>query len=269
MQDHYRRSLAPLTPEGWQEVDSAATQILSGQLSARKIVDVDGPHGLEFAAVNLGRLELAKGKSVGDVPWGLRQVQPLIELRIPVTLSQMEIDGINRGSADPDLGNLEDGTRKLALFEESAIYNGFDAGKIEGIIPAAGHTPLPLPGKIEELTHTVAEGVKTLRQAGIGGPYALVLGTESYFELMQAGRGSYPPKRIIRDTLEGEIHWSPAVKGGVLLSARGGDFELVLGQDIAIGYASHDRDNVELYLTESFTFRVLEPAAAIALRVKG
>jgi hypothetical protein len=40
-----------------------------------------------------------------------------------------------------------------------------------------------------------------------------------------------------------------------------------LGQDFSVGYASHDRDKVELYLTESFTFRVLEPAAAVvALR---
>jgi uncharacterized linocin/CFP29 family protein len=38
-----------------------------------------------------------------------------------------------------------------------------------------------------------------------------------------------------------------------------------VGQDLAIGYAHHDKDQVELYLTESLTFRVLEPAAAVAL----
>jgi len=54
--------------------------------------------------------------------------------------------------------------------------------------------------------------------------------------------------------------------GGVLLSTRGGDFELTVGADCAIGYAGHDRDNVELYITASFTFRVLEPKAAVPLK---
>ncbi|HPC23846.1 MAG TPA: family 1 encapsulin nanocompartment shell protein, partial [Phycisphaerae bacterium] len=64
----------------------------------------------------------------------------------------------------------------------------------------------------------------------------------------------------------GDILWSPALDGGLLLSKRGGDFEMTVGQDIVIGYAHHDRYKVELYLTESFTFRVLEPLAAVALR---
>ncbi len=52
----------------------------------------------------------------------------------------------------------------------------------------------------------------------------------------------------------------------VLLSVRRGDFALTVGQDLSIGYAFHEKHKVELYLTESFTFRVLEPAAAVYLR---
>jgi len=60
--------------------------------------------------------------------------------------------------------------------------------------------------------------------------------------------------------------WAPGVDGGVVLSLRGGDFILDSGQDLSIGYLSHDADVVRLYLEESFSFRVLEPDAAIALR---
>ena len=49
------------------------------------------------------------------------------------------------------------------------------------------------------------------------------------------------------------------------MTTRGGDFELDLGQDIAIGYLSHDAKTVELYLQESFTFRMLTSEAAVAL----
>jgi uncharacterized linocin/CFP29 family protein len=52
-----------------------------------------------------------------------------------------------------------------------------------------------------------------------------------------------------------------------VLTARGGDFELDLGQDVSIGYLSHSRTEVELYLQESFTFRLLTTEAAVALGV--
>jgi uncharacterized linocin/CFP29 family protein len=52
----------------------------------------------------------------------------------------------------------------------------------------------------------------------------------------------------------------------VVLSLRGGDFELSVGQDFAIGYRRHDADKVVLYLQESFTFAVYNPEAAVPLR---
>ena len=266
MPDWLRRSMAPLTEEAWGEIDSAAVRELKDQLSGRTLVDVEGPHGAALGAVNLGRLTVAEKKGPGKVPWGLREAQPLVELRVPVVLDQMELDSITRGCKDPDLGALEDAARNVALFEETAIYNGFADGEIRGIIEASSHKAINLPAEAEKFPQTVAEGIKTLRSAGVGGPYALVLGTQPYYALMQSGKGGFPPRRTIRDLLGGETLWSPALTGGVLLSTRGGDFELTLGVDVSIGYASHDRNKVELYLIESFTFRVLEPAAAIALK---
>jgi len=54
----------------------------------------------------------------------------------------------------------------------------------------------------------------------------------------------------------------------VLLSHRGGDFQLTVGQDLSIGYTGHDKETVHLYLTESFTFRVLDRTAAVYLKPK-
>jgi uncharacterized linocin/CFP29 family protein len=49
------------------------------------------------------------------------------------------------------------------------------------------------------------------------------------------------------------------------MSMRGGDFLYDSGQDISIGYESHDAEAVNLYLEESFTFQVATPEAAVAL----
>jgi uncharacterized linocin/CFP29 family protein len=51
-----------------------------------------------------------------------------------------------------------------------------------------------------------------------------------------------------------------------VVSLRGGDFVFDCGQDLSIGYLSHSADKVRLYFEESFSFRVVEPYAAVALR---
>ena len=78
--------------------------------------------------------------------------------------------------------------------------------------------------------------------------------------------GGYPVFEHIRMILGGKIIWAPAVDGAVVLSERGGDAEIIIGQDYAIGYRSTDGDDVNLYLEESFAFRVNSPEAAIALK---
>ena len=130
MVDLLKRSLAPLTEKAWEEIDATAARVLKSQLTARRIVDFDGPHGWDFAAVNLGRLDTAKEPSPQEVPWGKRLVLPLIESRVPFQLDQMELDSIARGAKDADLEPLEDAARRTALFEESAVYNGFEPAGI-------------------------------------------------------------------------------------------------------------------------------------------
>jgi len=51
-----------------------------------------------------------------------------------------------------------------------------------------------------------------------------------------------------------------------VLTARGGDFSLHLGQDFSIGYLSHTDADVTLYLQETFTFQLVTAEAAVALR---
>ncbi len=80
-----------------------------------------------------------------------------------------------------------------------------------------------------------------------------------------AEHGGYPLLDHLREILGGPIVWAPGVKGAVVLSMRGGDFVFECGQDLSIGYDSHDSDVVRLYLQESFSFHVATPEAAVAL----
>lgn len=84
-----------------------------------------------------------------------------------------------------------------------------------------------------------------------------------------AGDGGYPVLEHVEQILDGPIVWAPALAGAMILSLRGGDFELVLGRDVSLGYDSHGPDAVRLYLEESVTFRLLGPEAAVSLEPVG
>jgi uncharacterized linocin/CFP29 family protein len=259
------RHLAPISDAAWKTLDDEARRVLKPHLAARKLVDFVGPLGLEAAAVNTGRTEAiaAPLEGVGAVR---RRALPLVELRTDFELARAELDALDRGAADPDLGALQDAAKRIARAEDTAVFHGFPAGGIEGIDRSAAHETVPLEDDLELYPRAVATATRLLRSAGVDGPYAIALGPRCYAGLVQAtASGGYPILEIVRRAVDGPLVWAPAVNGAIVLSLRGGDFELTVGQDLSIGYAGHDERSVRLYLLESLTFRVLGPEAAVAM----
>ena len=103
--DLLKRKLAPILPDAWKFIDEEAARVLSLNLAGRKVVDFDGPHGFTYAAVNTGRMTMLG--TLGDIgpSAGLREVQPLVELRSAMKLDSMELDTVARGGEDPDLAH--------------------------------------------------------------------------------------------------------------------------------------------------------------------
>ncbi|HSO39397.1 MAG TPA: family 1 encapsulin nanocompartment shell protein [Labilithrix sp.] len=263
--DLLKRRLAPILPEAWELIDAEATRVLALKLGGRKVVDFSGPLGWKYAAVNTGRLTPLSVPNE-DIALGLRRVQPLVEVRVPIKLAIMELDTVARGAEDPDLGPVVETAKKAALVEDNAIFNGLERAGIVGIIPSSPHPVIPLPTDVRLLAPALLEAKELLRRAGIGGPYVLVLGSVLHEQVFAATDDGHPiAKRIEQQLVDRPIVRSDAVEGAVLMSVRGGDYELTVGQDLSIGYAFHSKHEVELYLTESFTFRVLEPAAAVRI----
>ncbi len=92
-----------------------------------------------------------------------------------------------------------------------------------------------------------------------------MLGEKAYTSITGGNEGGYPVFQHIRRLIDGEIVWAPAIEGGLLLTTRGGDFVMDIGQDISIGYLNHTGTDVELYLQESFTFSALTSEATVTL----
>jgi uncharacterized linocin/CFP29 family protein len=265
--DHLRRGLAPVSAAAWEQLDAEAARTLRHFLAARAILDFNGPHGWRHAAEPLGRVTPAAQSPVDGVVAGVRTVQPLIELRTPFELSMAELDAIDRGAPDPDLAPLQEAARLAALAEDRAVFHGCEPGAIAGVAAASPHEPLTITDDYDEYPGIVARAVAELRRAGVGGPYAIALGPRCYTGVIETTEhGGYPVLEHIKVIIGGPLVWAPAVDGALVLSVRGGDYELVCGQDFSLGYRAHSADTVELYLEESLTLLVHDNRAAVALR---
>jgi uncharacterized linocin/CFP29 family protein len=263
---HLLRSQAPISDGSWALLDEEARERLAPALAARKLVDFSGPHGWEHSATNLGRTSPLASPPAEGVSGLTRRVLPLVEVRADFELSRAELRDADRGAEDADLDALDEAARRIALAENVAVFHGWPDA-ITGVAEASPHEPSQLGDATDDYPRHVAGAVERLLCNGITGPYGLAVGREQYRRVVEtAEHGGYPLLDHLRKILEGPIVWAPGVKGAVVLSLRGGDFLFESGQDLSIGYDSHDSDVVRLYLEESFSFHVATPEAAVALK---
>jgi uncharacterized linocin/CFP29 family protein len=261
------REHAPITAAAWSEIDDEARDQLKPALGARKLVDFSGPHGWDYSATNLGRVAAVDGEPIAGIEARQRRVLPLLELRAGFSVSRAELRDVDRGAQDIDFEALDAAAQRIAVAETRAVFHGLPAAGIEGIAEVSTHPPVSLGGGgFDKYPTHVAQAVEMLLSAGIEGPYGLALGPECYTGVIRTTEhGGYPLLDHLRKIIGGPLVWAPGVSGAVVVSERGGDFLFESGQDLSVGYDSHDAEVVNLYLEESFSFRVVTPEAAVAL----
>ena len=263
--NHLLRELAPVSDVSWAAIEDEVKPRITAYLAARKLVDFAGPHGWSHSATNLGRTVAVDGTSAG-VEVRQRQVLPLVELRAPFDVSRRELDDVERGASDTDFSALDDAARRLAIAENTTVFHGNDGAGITGLVEASGHPPIALGDDFEGYPTLVAGAVSVLRESGIDGPYGLAIAPEGFTGIVETTEhGGVLLLDHLNQILRGPVVWAPGIDGAAVVSLRGGDFVIDVGEDISIGYLAHTADSVTLYLEESFSFRVLEPDAAIAL----
>ena len=264
--DILKQALAPIPDAAWEQIREEAVRVLRSQLTARKVVDVRGPRGLDCAAVGVGHLDIAQAPAAEGIRYGVHRVQPLIELRAAFELGIWTLDDAERGARDLDLEPLTLAAKRVARFEDQAVFHGFPEARIPGLFSSSAHDAIKLGPDASSYPEAVARAMVAMQDSGVGGPYAVVFGPQA-FEVLASECHNCEPLVHVEKLVGGPVHVSPVVEGGFLLSTRGGDFELTLGQDTSIGYETHDAHKVRLYLVESFTFRILDARAVAPLKV--
>jgi uncharacterized linocin/CFP29 family protein len=262
--NNLHRSLAPISDMAWEQIEEEASRTVKRNLAARRVIDVDGPFGYSFASVTTGHVAEIAAPSDG-VRARSRGILPLVEVRVPFTLDRPAIDDVARGSQDSDWQPVKDAATTIALTEDRAVFEGYAAAGIAGIGATSSNPSIALPEDPRGYPDAVAQALTHLRLAGVEGPYALVLDAAAYTAVSETRDHGYPILEQLNRLVPDGIVWGPALRGGYLLSTRGGDYTLTIGQDVSIGYLRHTDTTVDLYLQETFTFAPYTSEASVYL----
>jgi len=263
--NNLHRELAPISSAAWSQIEDEITRTLKRYLAGRRVVDVPAPGGVALPGVATGHL-LAIAAPGEGMAASKREVKPLVELRVPFELSRQAIDDVERGSNDSDWQPAKDASKKIAFAEDRAIFNGYREAEIQGIRESTSNPVVALPPDVRAYPDAVAQALTQLRLVGVNGPYSVVFGAKEYTALTETRDHGYPVLEHVKHIVDGDLVWAPAIEGAFVLTTRGGDFELDLGQDLSIGYLSQTDTSVRLYLQETFTFRVLTTEASVVLK---
>ncbi|WP_378734129.1 family 1 encapsulin nanocompartment shell protein [Nocardia brasiliensis] len=263
--NNLHRELAPITDEAWSAIGEEATRTFKRHIAGRRVVDLSGPHGLDYAAVGTGHTTPIAAPDEGVIA-RQRVVAPLVELRVPFRLSREELDNVERGANDTDLDPVKDAAKRIAFAEDRAIFEGYPAAEITGIRASSTNQAIALPNDPRLVPESVTQALTALRLAGVDGPYSVLLSADLFTAVSETSDHGHPIRTHIERLIpDGEIIWAPAIDGAFVLTTRGGDYDLRIGQDLSIGYLSHDAESVQLYFQQSLTFLVYTAEAAVAL----
>jgi uncharacterized linocin/CFP29 family protein len=262
--NNLHRELAPISEMAWAEIEEETTRTLKRYLAGRRVVDLKGPAGTMLSAVGTGHLQSVAAPEDGILT-RQREVKAIIEVRVPFELDRQQIDDVERGAEDSDWQPVKDAARKIAFTEDRAIFQGYPAVGITGIRQGTSNPVMTLPADVRGYPDAIAGALSQLRLAGVNGPYSVVLGAEAYTKLAESSDNGYPILQHVRRLVETDLVWAPAIEGAVVLTTRGGDFDLHVGQDFSIGYLDHARASVTIYLQETFTFLLLTSEAVVSL----
>lgn len=262
--NNLHRELAPISDAAWSEIEEETTRTIKRYLAGRRIVDVPSPGGSALPGVATGHLKPLASPSEGILA-NRREVKPLVELRVPFELSRHAIDDVERGAEDSDWQPAKDAAMKLAFAEDRAIFNGYQEADIQGIREGSSNPVIALPADVRDYPDAVAHALSQLRLVGVNGPYSVAFGADEYTALAETRDHGYPVLEHVKHIVDGNLVWAPAIEGAFVLTTRGGDFELNIGQDVSIGYLGHSDSIVRLYLQETFVFRVLTSEASVVL----
>jgi uncharacterized linocin/CFP29 family protein len=258
--DFQNRGSSGIGDRTWEVLERAAVGAAKSQLTARRFIPIEGPHGLGVQAVPLADVHSPDGHAVA-------RLLPLHYLFRTFGLSVRDIAAYEREPLTLDAGPAARAAIECARAEEELIFAG--TKNAPGLTAAPGITKHKLTSwqPLGKAATEVIDAVNLLDTAGFHGPYALALGPARHnllYRLYADGNGT--ELEHVEKIAGGGVFKCPALKTGGMLLATGAQFSaIIIGQDLTVGYVGRVGPDVQLSVSESLALLLREPKAVCAL----
>ena len=139
--NNLHRELAPISVAAWADIEAEARRTFTRHVAARRVVDLVGPAGETLSAVGTGHLKQLDF-DVEGVLVRSREVQPVVEIRVPFTVSRRAVDDVERGAKDADWDPVKAAAKRIAFVEDRAVFEGLAGADIAGVRAATTNDSL-------------------------------------------------------------------------------------------------------------------------------
>lgn len=258
------RETSPIATAVWAQIDAVFTTMLSQRLKLRSLVGFTSVP-FETDAVATGNLKTLTSSK--ELTLSVRKPMAMVEIRYDFNLPKSIVEAFKRDKPDFDDSVFKQASNAFSSVENSMILEGVKEAEIEGIlnnIPRKSIRAEDTKGLID----AVASMIAAFGGEFVEGPYKLVLSTATLIKMVAESEGGVSVKSRLESLLGADFFVVCESIGDekiLALSQRGGDFVLYNGLDVSIGFSEEKADSYALFLTESCTFRIINPEAAVVI----
>jgi uncharacterized linocin/CFP29 family protein len=262
MADRYlARDDAPFGPETWKVLDDTMKAAAKSQLAGRRLLHIEGPHGLGLKAVPLLDAEVEPGLIASSSI-------PLSLIQTTFTLSKRDLAAYERDRVVLNTEPVTSAAIDCARLEDTLLFRG--APTAPGLLTAEGSNTLKFRpwDEVGTASEDIIKAVTTLDGAGFHGPYCLALAPSRYNLLYRRyPQGNVSELEQVETIVREGIFKAPILDGGGVLLASGRQFAaIVLGQDMSVGFIGPVAEKLEFSISESLALLVRAPGAICVLK---
>ncbi len=264
--DYLTREDAPFGDEIFEKLDEVVASVAKSQLSARRLLDIEGPYGLALKSVPLNDAVV----SDGDVQLLSSPVLPVPMIQTTFTLSTRDLASYEETGFSLDTESVARAAMAAAAAEDSLLFEGNTGIGLTGLLTVVGSQTVTLgnwdePGPAG--SDTIA-ALTALDAAGFHGPYLMALATDLYNRLYRLlPQGFQTEMQYLESIVGGKIIKAPGIKSGGVVLAEGKQFaSIVIGQDMSVGYIGPQESEFEFKIVESIAPRIRVPSSICVLK---
>lgn len=260
------RNDTPFDETVWSLLDSVVIEAAKSVLTARRILDIEGPYGLGLKQIPLEDNQISEG----DVVLAASKSLPVSLISTGFKLSARDIASYLKSGLALDLSGVAKAAQAVASAEDIIVFEGNKALGVDGLLSTSGTQSVELTNweTVGNAASDVIKAVTKLDEKGFHGPYIMAVSPALYNILFRLyPQGGPSEMEHISSIIGSLVIKAPSLKSGGIVLASGKQFaSIVIGQDIATGFVGPAGSGYEFKISESIAPRIKVPAAVCILK---